>query len=268
MRIGGTLAVVALAGALAGCASTPTFPAVGESGTVTPPESSVLQWITVDIEAASDQPVTVQGGSVFSPFFERLDAVEVDEVVEPDGTVSIRLPLGDAVCPASAGSSSAQLVLESDGTELIQAVMLDGGVLADVNKERCALAASMQAAEVSLGASHGRGEDAVGTSIVLTRSISPLPATLLSVTGSDVFTVTPSPGELPATLVVGRERLEVPVSISLAQCPGSASELTESDFVFSARLAVEGAEPHPAAVRAAGDLRDDLEALVDACAGA
>ncbi len=252
--------------AVAACAPIPDFPIVQPSAAVaTPGTPQAARWVEIDVASARDSSVLVTGGSLFSPYFERLDAVAVGVPVDPGGSAPVRLPLGAAACPAGAGPSSAQLVIEVDGTEVVQSVMLDDAVLAEINADECRVQDATDAAEPTLGPSGGVDGDVVHTSIVLTRGYSLLPVSLDAVAGTELLSLTAADGELPAVLPTGRERLEVPVDVRVETCDRDAFAASGDPFVFEVTLTVEGGTPTRVWLRAEGPLRDDLLALVGGC---
>ncbi len=124
---------------LAACAGAPEYPIVATAAAAEVPDASLaMRSVEVTLESVGAQDVVVTGGTVFSPYFDRLDAVGLNIAGPAGGEVTVRLPLGIATCPAGEGGSSAQLVLESGGEELLQSVVLRDRQLARLNKKTCA----------------------------------------------------------------------------------------------------------------------------------
>ncbi|WP_062383071.1 hypothetical protein [Demequina iriomotensis] len=132
--------VPALLPALAGCAGTPEYPILAPSAPAKVPDRVyAMRALEITVTSAVEGPVRVTGGTVFSPYFDRVDAVGIDvELGEGDEAV-VTLPLGAATCPAGEGGTSAQLVLEVDGQELLQSVALDAQGIGRLNSDACAL---------------------------------------------------------------------------------------------------------------------------------
>ncbi|WP_062524305.1 hypothetical protein [Demequina rhizosphaerae] len=125
---------------LAACAATPEYPIVATAAAAEVPDASLaMRSVEVTLESTGAADAVVTGGTVFTPYFDRLDAVRLNVTVPAGGSVTVRLPLGIATCPAGEGDSSAQLVLVSGGEELLQTVMLRDRQLARLNKATCAL---------------------------------------------------------------------------------------------------------------------------------
>ncbi|MDN4475190.1 hypothetical protein QQX09_04870 [Demequina sp. SYSU T00192] len=125
---------------LAACAGTPDYPVVATAAAAEVPDASLaMRSVEVTIGSTGDEDVVLTGGTVFTPYFDRLDAVGLHVTVPAGGEVTIRLPLGLATCPAGEGESSAQLVLEAGGEELLQTVLLRDRQLARLNEATCAL---------------------------------------------------------------------------------------------------------------------------------
>ncbi|WP_062462437.1 hypothetical protein [Demequina soli] len=135
------LAVAAVAAPLlAGCSGAPVYPILASVAPAAAPDAVLAsRSVDVTLSTAVDEDVVVTGGMIFSPYFDRLDAIAVDKTVVPGEPLTIRLPLGAATCPAGEGPSSAQLVLDVGGEELVQTVLLEGDHLATLNSDACAL---------------------------------------------------------------------------------------------------------------------------------
>ncbi len=256
----------ALAVALAGCGAVPEFPIVGPTAVLEYPRTLQAQrWIEVHVESEGGEDVMVTGGALFSPSFERLDAVEVGVRVYPGHDARVRLPLGDAVCPAGAGPSSAQLVIESDGAEVVQSVAVDDAVLAEINQNECLMQGVTDAAVPSLGLPGAIDDGALHTTITLTRAESSQSVVLTQAAGSVIFALEADAGELPAELVAGRLRLEVPVTIRVARCDPHAFAESKQTFLFKVWMSVGGGPETYVEMHAEGALMEVLQELFDAC---
>ncbi|SEJ08361.1 hypothetical protein [Demequina mangrovi] len=141
--LGRLIAAAATAAVVLGCAacgSVPDYPILEPRASAEVPEHVyAMRSLDIALTSASEGPVIVTGGTIFSPYFDRVDAVGLDVELAPGGSTTVTLPLGVVSCPAGEGDASAQLVLEVDGEELLQSVMLDAKGIRALNKEACEL---------------------------------------------------------------------------------------------------------------------------------
>ncbi|WP_156159177.1 hypothetical protein [Demequina gelatinilytica] len=136
------LIVAAAVPVLAGCSGAPTYPILATAAPAQVPEHVyATRALEVTLSNPSSEPVKVSGGTVFSPYFERVDAVGIDVVLTPGDDAVVTLPLGVVTCPAGGGETSAQVVLEVGGEELLQSVVLEAKGLKALNREACAIIA-------------------------------------------------------------------------------------------------------------------------------
>lgn len=254
--------------ALAGCGEVPDFPVLAP--TAAAESSATLRargWIDVPLEVAGAASVTVAGGAVFSPYFERLEAVEIGVDVAEGEPAVVTLPLGEAVCPAGGGASSLQVVLEADGREILQTVVLDDAALAEIHEDECRTQRATDAASPALGLPTGIEDGVVRTTVVVTRGESVESVVLEEIEGSEVFSVTAVDGALPAELVAGRLRLEVPVEIAVAACPADG-EPADAAYRFDAWMSVGGGDPTRVVLEAQASLKEALDDVLAECAAA
>ncbi|WP_062290099.1 hypothetical protein [Demequina phytophila] len=134
------VAAAIVAPALASCADAPEYPVLATAAVAQlPTDSFATRSIEVTLESRWDGPVVVTGGTVFTSYFERMDAVGVDAALPAGGEVTVRLPLGAPTCPAGEGPTSAQLVIDTGDGELLQSVMLRDRELKPLNARACEL---------------------------------------------------------------------------------------------------------------------------------
>ncbi|WP_062519056.1 hypothetical protein [Demequina silvatica] len=132
--------------ALAGCAGAPEYPVLATAAVAElPTDSFATRSIDVTLESVWDQPVVIAGGTVFTPYFERLDAAGLDVALPAGGEVTVRLSLGAATCPAGEGPTSAQLVIDMGDQELLQSVMLRDRELRPLNTRACEVIGGLDA---------------------------------------------------------------------------------------------------------------------------
>lgn len=252
---------------LAGCGSVPEYPLVAPTGTVAESGGAWSRWLEVEVSSVRDQAVTILGARIASPLFTGIASVRVDQELAPDGTVTLRLPIGVAECPPGLGESSVQVSLEADGVELLQTVMVPEETLVELNARQCESQTAGDAVAPSFGTVAASEDGVVATELVLVRGDSMEPVEVLEVTGSRVFDVSVDEGALPLTMTSAQVRTAVPVAIRPAACEPLSPLDAAGVLTFTVTVRVGGGGEQAMTVTPQGSVRSELEAMLEACDG-
>ena len=253
-----------LAVTVAGCGAVPDFPVVQATATMTDGSTSVGRWYDVEV-TAGDSPVRIAGAAFFTPYFATTDGVAVDQTLAAGEAATITLPVGAAECPAGQGPSTVQLVLEVDGGEVLQSVEVEGDALLERHASECGQAAITAAISHSFGPILAAEPLAVRTTLLLVRVSGSDAATVDAIEGSEQFRLTADQGALPAELVRGAQRLEVPVTIEAARCDGLPFGGATTAFAFTIVMRSGDGEAVRVSLRPEGALLAALEDIALTC---
>ncbi|MDN4477914.1 hypothetical protein QQX10_06540 [Demequina sp. SYSU T00039] len=271
-RLAAAGCAIALAGA--GCdtaAPAPLEPPapLEASATLTYPRTlQADRMVEVRVSSTSEGEVRVTAATLQSGYFADVPATEREVRVWEGHEARIRVALGEPVCPAGVGAADDARVALSvavEGTGVAQEVAVPTDVLAAINAAECTAHEAIAVAAPALGAPGEAVGGTLATTLVLERAQRDVPVTVTAIAGSVIFAVDTEQGALPATLAADQGRLEVPVSIRVARCEPHAFAESKKTFLFKTWLEAGEADEAYVELYAEGDLRDALQALVDAC---
>ena len=208
-----------------------------------------------------------------SPLFVGPMRAESVSRTTPGFPARLRVPLGEAVCPAPPGPTTASYVLAppfttreevEPGSTSSGSATVDPDVLAQIHATECRarLATDAAAPSFAQGAVPAAGE--LVTAVELSRGSSEAQVTLTQLTGNVIFSLEAAPDALPVTLTADQGGAAVPVTVTATRCDAHAFAESKKTFVFVAVFDVEG-ERIAVEYRAEGQVREALQALFDAC---
>ena len=275
----GAWVFVALLCALAGCSAPTAGPsetaqASEPSGRITVPDAVVTfprtlqadRMVEAQVVTAGPGDAVVTSARLESPLFADSPTRDSGPRLFPDWANRVRVPLGEAVCPAPVGESTVALTITIDGREVTETLEFDDAVLLKINADECAEQAVLDVAAPSFGPVESQTASEIHTTIVMTRGAAQRtsPVALSSMTGNIVYIVTLD-AAADATLDAGQETIAVPAVVTVGRCDPHVFAESKKTFVFPVRLAIDGAEPAYVEIQPDPTARAALQALFNTC---
>lgn len=264
------LIAVWLAAAAACTGPVPSAPPVLTADVAFPRTLQADRLVEVRLEGAEGDGWLVTSADLASPLFTTVAPRPSNVRVFKGYVTRVRVPLGEAICPAGTGGAAAHLSLRhDDGTTADVTVELPREVLADINADECATRAATDVAMPSLGSVESSDGVAVRTTLTVTRGEAGSAAGAVSLTamkGSVIFDMGPREGlSLPLRIEPGRGALAVPVEITATRCDPHAFAESKKTFVFAVWIAIDGGPERYIELRPGAELKSALQAAFDAC---
>lgn len=286
MRGAGALAVAGLL--VAGCAGGTAAPSASPSASLSPGPSpsagpslpavpgmaaeavrlrtdeAVGGQLQVRVTDTGTTPFTVTSVTIESPRFGPLPATALTADFAPGRTIDLTTPYGPVVCAAAPEPAAARLtVVRPGGVAEEVRVPLDGGMLARVHREECAVEALLEVVGVDVTelAPTPDGSGLAGA-VVLTRRTGDEPVEVTAL-ARNVLLEPSLEEELPARLAAGEDELRLPVTFGVVTCSAHVLAEVKQPFVFPLSVVVGEAEPVPVDLPLDDAQKGALRALVD-----
>lgn len=230
------------------------------------------RWVEIRVAGTVGDDWVVTAATLDAPAFARVEVTARNVRLFEGGIGRVRVPLGEAMCPAGGGFATAELVLAHDGGDVVTVeVELPSEVLAEINAGECAMEAVRNVAAPSLGTADAVSGPSVDTTLTLSRGVgghdSHVEMTALK--GSVIFEVKASEAQLlPLALTAGTSSVALPITITATRCDAHAVAESKKTFVFGVWLSIDGAPEQYVEVSPASALEKDLTTVLDRCVAA
>ena len=227
------------------------------------------RWVEIRLAGAQGEDWVVTSATLDSTTFATLAATESNVRLFEGYVARVRVPLGEATCPAATGDSIVKLTVTNDaGASENLEVALPAEVLTGINADECAVRRVLDVASPALGAAGEASGTTVETTLTVSRGSEGADASVVvtAMRGSVIFDMQPRAGAtLPASVGTGESTLELPVTLTASRCDPHAFAESKKTFVFGVWLTIDGGTEKYIEIRPDAALEAALQSAFDNC---
>jgi hypothetical protein len=244
------IALLLSAGLVAGAAScsespSPTTPSLEETLTATVELPRLVRdprTVAVLVHNHGSSPVHVRQVELVTESFAPTGPTTKDVVIAGGSAKSLSLTYGEGRCEGAltppVAPAHAALVVEVDGQPVpVDLPLPNADDLAPRLHADCAAQTISAAASFQLTGWAPGPDGRLHATLQVSRVADDEPITVYEVSGSAIYRLTPA-GALPAVLVSGADRIEIPITASAARCDGHAMADVKFPYLFRAFVTI------------------------------
>jgi hypothetical protein len=212
------------------------------------------------VRVSASEEFSVTSVALDSPGFEALPPTELTADFRPGRVIDLQTPFGAAQCDVSPVPASARLAVVRPGGQPEEVdAPLAADVLEQIHADECAEQALAEQVAIEVADLQDDGDGLAG-SLALTRKTGKGEVQVISLRRSVLMAVEV---DLPLPMAADASGATTPLRFTPATCDAHVLAETKQPFLFPMAVQVDDAEPVDVDLPVPGELREQLQALVE-----
>ncbi len=213
-----------------------------------------------------DEELVVESVGLRTPLFTPVALDEPHTRVEAGRRRDLQIALGPAVCPAPGGPAQVEVVAEIGGVRQHGLIDVPIEPLQRISDAECGRELVLENVDVGFSDEFAVDDGVLTTALSLARRAGDEPIEVTNVRGSVLLELVPADAATPlAAMAPGQADLEVPVRLRVIRCDPHAVTESKKTFQLAVWIAVGDRDTQHLVISPEGALRDELQALIEAC---